>query len=821
VRHVDVDRAALPGQDEESLMAKLRRGLNAIRLPHLPLALRYATAPAATLFAYLIQTAVLPRPEIAPFVFFYFGVALASSLAGRIPGLVAVLLSAATADYFFLPPWGQWSHAPAELNAVVLFVISASAVALLCGSLRGAIQTAARTTQRLSESRGRWQALFEHAPIAVWEVDFSAVKVGFDELRSAGVSDLEVYFEGHPDEVLPFARAVRVVDVSRATVDLFRFRSLSDVPGRLGAVFDEASLPVFAQELAALFRGETSFGAEMPIRDTFGKRRVVQVRLSVAPGSESTLSRVIVSFVDLTDRLEAERALATSEERYRGLFESSREAILASDRDGRITAANPAALEMLGYDRYELLGRTYRDVTPEPWHELIATELAKARERGYSDVYEKELRRYDGSTLPVSVRVWSGDGQGMWAFVRDVTERNRMEQALRESNARKDEFLAILSHELRNPLAPIRNSLYILDRAAPGGEQAKRAKSVIDRQAAHLTRLVDDLLDLTRIARGKVELKRETLELGELVHGAMEDLRSLFEAAGVGLELRATDTPLPVVGDRDRLGQVVGNLLQNAVKFTDRGGRAVISVERTSDDHALVRVSDTGLGIGRQTLIQLFEPFMQGDRTLERSRGGLGLGLALVKGLVELHGGTVAARSDGPGKGAEFVVRLPLAPGVQPSLDAAALTASASTPRHRILVIEDNPDAADSLRELLELEGHTVEVAYSGFDGIQEARRFRPDVVLCDIGLPKIDGYEVARAMRADPELRHLFLVALTGYALPEDIKQAEAAGFDRHLAKPPTDENLQEVLAEAADLEPPAGRRDSAVMPRRLRSPA
>jgi PAS domain S-box-containing protein len=785
-----------------------------IRLPHLPAVVRYAIAPAATLLAFAIQKTVLPRPEIAPFVFFYFSVALASSLAGRGPGLVTVLLSALTADYFFMPPYGAWSLGSQESMALFLFAISGSAVALLCGSLRSAIHTAERTAQRLWESQGRWQGLFEHAPIAIWEQDFSRVKSRFDEFRSAGVSDLETHLAEHPDEVLALARIVRIVDASRATMEVFGLQKLADLPRELGMFFDEASRAVFSRELVALFRGETWFAAEMPIRDTAGKRRVVDLRLSVAPGSEATLSRVIVSFADVTPRLEAERAVAESEARYRGLFESSREPILASDWDGRITAANQAALEMLGYQFDELVRLTHWDITPTRWHELVTAQFAKACEFGHSDVYEKELMRKDGSTLAVSVRMWSSGGAaggppGTWAFVRDITERQRMEQALRESNARKDEFLAILSHELRNPLAPIRSSLYILDRAPPGGEQAKRAKLVIDRQAAHMTRLVDELLDVTRIARGKVELKPETLELGDLVRGAIEDLRSLFETRGIALRVEIAGAPIWVRGDRDRLGQVVGNLLQNAAKFTDQGGHTKISVAQSADGHALIRVRDTGIGFGRHTSSQLFEPFMQADHTLERSRGGLGLGLALVKGLVELHAGTVTAHSDGPGEGAEFVVQLPMA---SPSAAVYAVSVPrAATNRHRVLVIEDNADAADSLRELLELDGHTVEVAHSGGDGIEQARRFRPEVVLCDIGLPKMDGYEVARAMRADPELTHLYLVALTGYALPEDIQRAEAAGFNRHLPKPPTDESLQRALAEASRFGPGAGRGEGA----------
>ncbi len=367
--------------------------------------------------------------------------------------------------------------------------------------------------------------------------------------------------------------------------------------------------------------------------------------------------------------------------------------------------------------------------------------------------------------------------------------------SLEESDRQKDRFLAMLSHELRNPLAPIRNSLYVLRRAAPGGEQAVRAQAVIDRQVVHLTRLVDDLLDVTRVSRGKIQLQRVRMDLCDVVYRAIEDHRSSFAQNGLGLQLTLPQVPLWIDGDRTRVAQVIGNLLHNSAKFTQPGGKVTVSVEGNADlRQAIVRVRDTGVGIGPEMLPRVFEAFAQADTTLDRSKGGLGLGLALVKGLVEMHGGTVSVESEGPGKGAGFTIRFPLEAA---ELAAGPLRAALgrSDPR-RVLVIEDSVDAADSLRELLEFGEHTVEVAYSGVAGIEKAREFLPDVVLCDIGLPGMDGYEVARAMRADPALRETTLVALTGYAAPEDIARSREAGFDSHLAKPPTLEKIEEALA-------------------------
>ncbi len=375
---------------------------------------------------------------------------------------------------------------------------------------------------------------------------------------------------------------------------------------------------------------------------------------------------------------------------------------------------------------------------------------------------------------------------------------------LEESDRSKNQFLAMLSHELRNPIAPIRNSLYILDRAAPGGEQARRAHAVIDRQVGQLTRLVDDLLDVTRISRGKIQLRRERLDLCDVVRRTVDDHRWSFSENGLGLSTAVPDVPLWIDGDRTRIAQVFGNLLHNAAKFTQPGGKATLSVEgNVALRQAVVHVRDTGVGIAPEMLPRVFEPFTQADATLDRREGGLGLGLALVKGLVEMHGGTVSVASEGLGKGAEFTVRLPL--------EAAELPAAAQAPSaldrgpRRVLVIEDNVDAAESLREVLELRAHAVEVAFSGTEGIEKARTFRPDVVLCDIGLPGMDGYEVARTMRRDPALRETKLVALTGYAAPEDVARSREAGFDAHLAKPPTVEKIEEALATRPDDAQPA----------------
>jgi PAS domain S-box-containing protein len=506
--------------------------------------------------------------------------------------------------------------------------------------------------------------------------------------------------------------------------------------------------------------------------------------------------------IDMTQLKQTERALRESEERFFKAFSSSPVPMtIATADEGRWVVVNDAYLRLVEYSREELLthsseelGIIQADQRARLARQLLDTgclhgvqaELQTKSGRRRTVLYFVENIVLDGRTHAVTTLI-------------DVTERRLAEDALKAANARleeadrrKDEFLAVLSHELRNPLAPITNCLYILDRAAAGSEQARRAKQTLDRQVAQLSIIVNDLLDVTRITRNKVELQKEKLELNEAIRQAVEDNRSFFEHAGVHLELLPATRPVTVIADRTRIMQAIGNILQNSAKFTSRGGHTRVSV--ALDGHeAIVRVSDDGVGLDTETLARLFQPFMQAEKTLDRSQGGLGLGLALVKGLVELHEGRVTASSEGLGKGAEFVVRLPAV--VDAALEHQTVVDAAQQARRRILVIEDNTDAANSLCEALQLDGHEVEVAFNGRDGLACARRFRPEVVLCDIGLPGMDGFDVARAFRADEDLKSTALVALTGYALPEDRKRAAEAGFDWHLAKPPSLDKLQEVL--------------------------
>jgi two-component system CheB/CheR fusion protein len=501
-----------------------------------------------------------------------------------------------------------------------------------------------------------------------------------------------------------------------------------------------------------------------------------------------------------------ERAEATARHNAAELeaaFAAMPHGIMVYDAAGSMVRTNAAAralydIDPFGVDIETLAKRlSSRRLDGRP---IVREELPTVRALNGEQVLGERfvLTRPDRQEMIVSFSSAAlqlgGQAIGAVTVWTDITDLIRTQQALRDADRRKDEFLAVLSHELRNPLAPIRNSLFILDRAVPGSEQARRAQAIIDRQVGHLTHLIDDLLDVTRIARNKIRLQCESLDLTDLVRRTIEDHRSLFEKNEVHLDVTLPAERIAVNADRTRLAQVVGNLLQNAAKFTGKGGRAQVSlaVDETAG-RAVIRVADTGVGISPELLARLFQPFAQADESMDRSKGGLGLGLALVKGLVELHGGEISVHSQGLGKGTEFVVRLPL-DGV---LDVKTPTPVDSSRRiRRVLIIEDQADAAQSLREALELCGHEVQVTDNGPAGLSRAREFRPEVVLCDIGLPGMDGYQVARVFRADESLKDMFLVALSGYALPEDLQRAAEAGFDRHLAKPPRLDQLEELLS-------------------------
>ena len=540
-----------------------------------------------------------------------------------------------------------------------------------------------------------------------------------------------------------------------------------------------------------------------------GEARAVEWTGELLRDEQGAPTGLLVIGHDVTERVRAEEAARRSSELLRSVVAGAPILLFALDREGTFKVSEGRALARLGLTPGQVVGQSALELYGHVpgWRE--AFHRALAGEQIVQDSREGDLAFEAVYTPSFDAR---GHVDGVIGVVFDITERKQAEvelrasaaaqaqlvDELREADRRKNDFIAMLSHELRNPLSAIRSGLYLIGRATPESEQGRRANTIIDRQVRQLARLVDDLLDISRITQSKMQLQRGLLDLGDLVRGVVDDHQALFTSHGVRLETRLTGEPLVVDGDAARLTQVIGNLLHNAVKFTPTGGLTTVTVVRdVGGERAVLHVADTGAGIDPTLIDHMFEPFTQADRTLARSGGGLGLGLALVKGLVQLHGGDVNVRSEGEGRGAEFVVRLPLAP---PSEAAAAPPLRAAPPRlaRRVLVIEDNVDAAEMLAEILQLEGHAVDLAHDGLTGIRMARELVPDIVLCDLGLPGASGYDVARELRRDDALRATPLVALSGYAASEDVERAREAGFDQHLPKPIELDRLRGVVERA-----------------------
>jgi PAS domain S-box-containing protein len=406
--------------------------------------------------------------------------------------------------------------------------------------------------------------------------------------------------------------------------------------------------------------------------------------------------------------------------------------------------------------------------------------------------FSREVREPDAELVEMMTAVGSQVGQ--------FAERQRAQAALRDADRRKDEFLAMLAHELRNPLAPIRNAVQIVRAKAPREPDLQWATDVVERQIHQMTRLVDDLLDVSRITRGKIVLRRELVDLAAVIGSAVEASRPLVEKWGHKLTVTLPPEPIPLEADATRLAQVFLNLVNNAAKYTDPGGRIAITAERHGQ-HVAVVVRDSGIGIPADSLRTIFEMFAQVERSIERSEGGLGIGLTLVRRLVEMHGGTVEARSAGAGQGSEFEVRLPLA-AARVDRASPGLAPGDTQPRRvaarRILIVDDNQDAADSLGLLLRMSGNDVETAHDGVAAVESATAFRPDIVLMDIGLPRLNGYEAAQRIRQQQGGRNIILVAVTGWGQEEDRRRCLEAGFDHHMTKPVEYEALQRLLAAA-----------------------
>ena len=545
-------------------------------------------------------------------------------------------------------------------------------------------------------------------------------------------------------------------------------------------------------------------GSERPIDDSAAP---------MSDGEEHAVGCVLV-FRDITERRRAERQRADDEARIRSVLNHVLDGIIAIDESGTVEAFNPAAERLFGYRAEEIIGKNVRTLMPEPFHGQHDGYLANYLRTGEAKIIgigrEVEGRRKDGTTFPMDLAVsefWLSTRRYFTGIVRDITERKRIEKEmhglvtrLQDADRRKDEFLATLAHELRNPLAPIRNAVQVLLMKGPPDPDLKWSREVIDRQVHHMARLLDDLLDVSRISHDKLELRKEQIELSAVIQMAVETSRPLIDSGGVELTVTLPVEPVVVDADPMRLAQVFSNLLNNAAKFTETGGHIHLTGVREGSDVA-VSVKDDGMGIAGEMLPRVFDVFSQAKRGSERSQDGLGVGLSLVRGLVELHGGSVVARSDGPGRGSEFVVRLPVIAhsSVPAALPRGEEGEPARVAKRRLLIADDVKDGADALAMLLRMKGHDVHTAYDGEEAIAVAAKFHPDVALLDIGMPKLNGYDACHYIRQQPWGKEMFLIAVSGWSQEADRRRAKEAGFDHHMVKPVHPDALMKFLASLA----------------------
>jgi PAS domain S-box-containing protein len=633
--------------------------------------------------------------------------------------------------------------------------------------------------EALRKSEERFRVLFESGPVAVYSCDTSGVIREFNR-RAAEL----------------WGREPKLGDTDERFCGSFRMIRPD------GSIMGHAQCPM-AEVLCG--RIQEARDAEVLIEQPDGSRVSVVVNIRPLTNQGGEVTAAINCFYDITERKLAEEATA----KLAAIIESSDDAIISKDLNGVITSWNSGATQLFGYTADEVIGRPITMLMPPERVDEEPGILDRIRRGDRIDQYDTVRRRKDGTLLDISLTVSpvmnaQGKVVGASKIARDITDRKRAERALLEADRQKNEFLATLAHELRNPLAPIQNSLNILSLTHGDDPAAARVHEMMERQVNHMVRLVDDLLDISRITTGKIDLRLEPVEIASVIRHAVETSRPQIDAGRHQLALTLSPEPLTVDGDPVRLAQVVANLLNNSAKYTEPGGQIWLAVSRRGGE-VLITVRDNCIGISADLLPHVLEMFTQAVRDKKRPQDGLGIGLALVKRLVEMHGGSVLAKSDGEGRGSEFTVRLPLSQQQlsiheeMPQVDRAGRFTS----RQRILVVDDNPDAASTLGMLLKILGSDVETAPDGQSVLQVLDSFRATVALLDLGMPGMSGYELAQRMRDLPQFRDITLVALTGWGQEEDRRRTREAGFDHHLVKPVNLAALQMLLAEVPCRQP------------------
>lgn len=658
-----------------------------------------------------------------------------------------------------------------------------AAVGVLLASVRQNLTARARAAARLAEQRELLQTTLSSIGDAVVTTDLDARVTYLNPVAQQLTGWSQVDARGQPLDVV-----FNIVNEStRHPVDNPAHRAL-----REGVIVGLANHTVLLAK----------DGVERPIDD------------SAAPIRDQTghIAGCVLVFRDVSDRRDAETSIRESESKYRTLVEQVKDyAIFRIDPEGRPTTWNAGVQSVLGFTEEEFVGKDLASLifTPEdqaagvPQHEL---ELAadKGSVSGDRWMIKKDGTRFWAAGVTESLRDHQGRLIGYTKVKRDRTDAKLMEDDLRqfaaelsEADRRKNEFLAMLAHELRNPLAPIRNSLEILHRSQGSADQTAEATAMMQRQVSQMVRLIDDLLDVSRVSRGAIELRKGQVDLVSIVNDALSAAQALAQCQSVDLVAVAPGEAMYVEADAARLSQIIGNLLSNACKFTNAGGSVRLELSRDQNE-AVVRIVDTGVGIAAEQLPRIFDMFMQADTSLERAQSGLGIGLTLVKRLTEMHGGSIEAFSAGLGQGSEFVVRLPLSRAPASTAPSPSNGGATTVAGRRILVVDDNRDSAQSLAMLLKLSKNEVEQAHDGEAALAAAGQLRPDAILLDIGLPKLNGYEVARRIRSQPWGADVVLVALTGWGQDEDRRQSQEAGFNGHLVKPVDHAALMKLLADS-----------------------
>ena len=616
--------------------------------------------------------------------------------------------------------------------------------------------------------------------------------------------------EMSPDAIL-VAVDDRYVYANLAAVKLLGANGAEEIIGRTPYdVVDPAFHEIFRERIR-LAREEK---LTMPLMEYRWRRLLdkAPINVEVATGPIAWDGKPAVQAVarDITERSRAEVALRQSEERFRAIFDFAATGIAIIEWDGRIAHCNPAYCRLLGYSEHELKG-------------IPSLDLVHPDDRAANQSEVQRIKNQLTTRFEIENRYLRKDGQSVWVrkflsclcddtgepaylliLVNDITEQRKMAQALRDADRRKDEFLAMLAHELRNPLAPIRNAVYVLQKSdnivSEASERSRSLLAMVERQIDHLVHLVDDLLEVSRITSGKIQLKKENSDLAAILRHAVETSEPHVHARGHKLTVELPSSPVTLDADPVRLAQVFANLLNNSAKYTDPGGRICLRAELKGDE-VIVHVQDNGMGISAEMLPNVFDLFSQSGGAVGRAEGGLGIGLALARSLVQLHGGHLGVSSDGPGQGSEFLVCLPLQPGLSGATRADGDNI-ALDPRWRILVIDDDRSVADSFAMLLGCLGASARVAYRGDAALGVVAEFRPQLVFVDIGMPGLDGYETARQIRQMPEGKCLVLVALTGWGQERDRLRAIEAGFDHHFVKPISVDALEKILASRPPIE-------------------